>query len=134
MYRDYLQLRSIKKTAELYGRSRSTILQTFKNHDLPLTVRKSHPTIIYQGRRFWQDKNGYYNCRGKLLHHILWEQHTGRKVPRGWQVGFKNKNNLDFRPENLYCATLDEILSRNRPLENPKRIWSRNRARLAQAA
>jgi len=76
--------------------------------------------VIYQDRLwFWTFKFGY--CSGQwrpsgpraVLHHRIWEEHTGSRVPAGSVLRFidGNQNNLIF--ENLRLEIRNELLRGN---------------------
>jgi hypothetical protein len=113
MYRDYLDLGSLSKTARIYGRTRQSMWQIFTNHGLELNSRNLHGRIVHRGRSFTPSgRGGYYRETGggrRPLHHVLWEDRTGRKIPAGWQVTFANGNNTDFRQCNLVCLPIHEV-------------------------
>lgn len=46
-------------------------------------------------------KEGY---GGKYLHKLIWEEHYGKKVPKGYVIHHLNHNNQDNRIQNLQCV------------------------------
>ncbi len=57
-----------------------------------------------------------------LKHHWLWEKHTGKKVPKGYNVVFKDGNTLNVTIENLECISNAGLMSRNTLHNYPKEI------------
>jgi hypothetical protein len=111
MYADYQRLKSVAKVAALHGRSRQSIWDVFRSHDLQLQPKKVHARIVYAGRSFTPGKDGYFRattgCR-ELLHHRIWIDLHG-PIPRGYQVTFKNADNADFRQSNLTCLPTPDV-------------------------
>ncbi|MFF1538346.1 HNH endonuclease signature motif containing protein [[Kitasatospora] papulosa] len=50
--------------------------------------------------------------RGKHL--IVWEEHTGREVPKGYVVIFGNGNRRDFDPDNLILVSRAQLAVMNK--------------------
>ena len=114
MYRDYQRLGSLAKVARVYRRTRQAMYDIFRRARLPLNPRNSHARIFWQGRYWTPGKGGYYRetiARNPpiLLHHAIWEKRTGRKIPKGWQVTFKNGDASDFTSGNLVCLPIDQV-------------------------
>ena len=87
-----------------------------------VAMRPSSQGVIWRGELFfWSHQVGYTHWGGwnrategrPSLHHIIWEEATGREVPAGHVVRFAdgNKNNLD--PSNLVLATRDSVAREN---------------------
>lgn len=112
MYRDYQALGSLSKVARLYHRTRQSIWSLFHDHGLQMNERKFGARIIWQGRVFTPTKGGYFRATDgerEPLHHAMCQDRTGRKVPAGWQVSFRNGDNTDFRFSNLLCAPIRDV-------------------------
>lgn len=113
MYFDYLRLGSLQKVGRLYNRSRQAVWGLFSAHHLPMNARNFHGRIIFAGEAWTPAKGGYYRPttgdRTRRLHRVIWEKRTGRKVPDGWQVSFKNGDESDIRFANLICLPIEEV-------------------------
>ena len=55
--------------------------------------------------------NGYYKItsnkegnQGRLLHNLIWENHYGKPIPKGYNIHHLNGNKLDNRIQNLQCV------------------------------
>ena len=61
--------------------------------------------------------------RWRLKHRVMWEQVNG-KIPRGYNVQFKNHNPLDCRIENLYLISKADQLAKENSFyaKYPKKI------------
>jgi hypothetical protein len=59
------------------------------------------------------DVGGYNNDDWKFVHHLVWEKHSGRRVPPGHALIFKNGNKRDFRFSNLELITRRELMQKN---------------------
>lgn len=46
-------------------------------------------------------KEGYHH---KYLHKLIWEEHYGKPVPKGYVIHHLNHNNQDNRIQNLQCV------------------------------
>ena len=100
-----------KMPADVHERSKHTF---FKKGQLP------HNTLPVGAEVFRKDKTGrIYKMikvtgKGKLVYkHIwTWEQHNG-KVPKGYNVIFKDGDSLNCAIENLECISNTENLFRN---------------------
>ena len=47
------------------------------------------------------------------VHILVWQEHTGRTLPKGHAVIFRDGNNRNFDPANLECITRAELMARN---------------------
>jgi hypothetical protein len=67
----------------------------------------SHPPIVFDGRTYYYGSNGYFAARKpcKQLHHAVFEKHTGKKVPSGFQVHHIDGNALNNSPDNLHALS-----------------------------
>ena len=89
--------------------------QIFSSHGLQMNSRNLQPRVIYRGRFYTPGKNGYYRdtveIEGKRepLHHRIWQDLTGRKIPDGWQVFFKDGDCSNFSRSNLGCLPVMEV-------------------------
>lgn len=112
MYRDYLRLRSLSQVARLYGRTRQSMWSTFRDRGLPLIARNFQPGILWRGVRYTPHKGGYYRgpapAREKL-HYRIYQDTTGRAIPPGWQVTFRDGDQNNFKPSNLLCLPIGEV-------------------------
>lgn len=62
--------------------------------------------IEFRGRLYTLDKEtGYYrnDATRKRLHVAVWENHHGRKVPKGHHVHHRDENKENNTPRNLEC-------------------------------
>lgn len=114
MYADYLRLKSLAKVAALYGRTRQSVYDTFRNHGLQLFAKRFKKKLLHGGRAYTPDKQGYYRDtifragQHKLLHHVLWIERNG-PIPAGHQVFFRDGDKTNFAPENLGCLPIAEV-------------------------
>ncbi len=78
--------------------------------------------VIYDGQLwFWSRTCGCGYCLGvwtkedgrPMLHHVLWEKHNGRSVPRGHVVRMADRNKNNLAPENLVLATRNDVAREN---------------------
>lgn len=72
-------------------------------------------------------KDGYIEervSRGKFMHKhvVIWEQHHGKKVPKGHCVVFEDGNNRNFEPSNLKLLSRAENMLRNSVQNYPKEV------------
>ena len=112
MYSEYRGGLSKHKMAPKWGRSAQAIGEIFRNHGLKLRRRKFRQKVNYGGLVYTPDKDAQLRCttldRHRLSHRI-WHDRTGRKVPAGWQVSFRDGNVRNFTQANLVCAPESEI-------------------------
>lgn len=91
-----------KMTPEMYAKCKATM---FKKGNTPKNHREVGSERI--------SKDGYIEIKvaepnkWRLKHRLLWEQTNG-KIPRGYNIQFKNKNKTDLRLENLYIISREE--------------------------
>lgn len=52
----------------------------------------------------------------------VWEAHNGKKVPKGYNIVFKDGDTLNFTPDNLECISNAELLQRNTLHQWPKEL------------
>lgn len=116
MYADYLRLRSLALTAELHGRTRQSLYDTFKRRGLRLYPRNFKSQIQYGGRTFTPGKNGYLRDtifrkreagEETLLHRRVWVEHHG-PIPAGHTICFKDGDRRNCAIGNLEMLTHDE--------------------------
>lgn len=93
-----------------------------------IKIKPCSQGVIYRGKLyFWTHGAKYTSGMGwsptigrPSLHHIIWEEHHGGKVPAGQTVIFLDGNNNNLAPENLGlrsradCARENRMLSRSR--------------------
>ena len=53
-------------------------------------------------------KEGYHH---KKLHHLIWSEHYGKPVPKGYIIHHLNMNKTDNRIQNLQCVELSKHIS-----------------------
>ena len=114
MMQDYRSGMSFRKLGEVYRRTNQSLWETFKKRGLFIRHRRIGPKINYSGLVYTPSKRGAYRCTTldrHWLHHRMWEDRTGRKVPAGCQVSFKNGDATDLRFENFLCAPASEVTS-----------------------
>ncbi|MEQ5770035.1 HNH endonuclease [Halomonas sp. H33-56] len=56
---------------------------------------------------------GYTPRDWRPVHHLVWEEHTGRQVPEGHALVFRDGNRRNFTPDNLELITRAELMRRN---------------------
>jgi hypothetical protein len=112
MYAHYCRCGSVRATARRFGRSPQALDEIFRRRGMEVEPRNLHGRILFGGVAWTPGKHGYRPTtgdRGRLLHHAMWEAFTGRKVPAGCRVSFRNGNTSDFRRSNLVMGTAAEI-------------------------
>lgn len=75
--------------------------------------------FLLDGLAYYWTVKGYYRCGHgdrRPLQHLLWEQRTGQRVPRGHEIWFKDRDRHNFSPANLECLPKSVIHDR---------IWQR---------
>jgi hypothetical protein len=63
---------------------------------------------------------GYTPKDWVAVSHIEWEKHSGRKVPKGHAVIFRDSNNRNFAPANLELISRADLMRRNSYLNLPE--------------
>lgn len=53
-----------------------------------------------------QERDRKRNSNWKLKQNLIWEQTTGKPLPKGWCVVFLDGDRLNYEPENLYAVPL----------------------------
>jgi len=127
MYADYQRLHSLSKVGVLWGRTRQSVYQIFKAHGLKREARNFQTKIVFGGRSFTQNKSVYYRAVSgdrRPLHHIMWEAQTGRAIPDGWQVGFKDGDPANLAAGNLHCLPGAEMRRFNAGKRYPSALLS----------
>jgi hypothetical protein len=112
MYSDYHAGKSLSEVARAWKRTRQSIYCIFVRAGLALRARNLQRQITYQGRLFTPGKSGYYRATTGdrvPLHYLIWQAQTGRAIPNGWQVGFKDADKTNFTAQNLFCAPGGEV-------------------------
>lgn len=56
---------------------------------------------------------GYSPRDFRPVHHLAWEEHTGRRVPDGHTLVFRDGDRRNFDPGNLELITRSELMRRN---------------------
>lgn len=100
-----------KMSPEVYEKAKHTFFQ--KNH-IPHNAKNDWEEAKCRdssGRTYWRIK---LPGKRKLVYkHIwLWEEEYG-KVPKGYNIIFKNGDSLDCRIDNLECISNAELMSKN---------------------
>ncbi len=54
------------------------------------------------------------------VHILVWQEHTGRQLPKGHAVVFRDRNIKNLDPANLECITRAELMARNTIHRYPK--------------
>lgn len=114
MYEDYKRVGSLSKVARLYRRTRQSMWDLFKRRHLPMNERKFGARILFDGKVWTPMKGGYFREtisreKRRLLHHVIWEKRTGRRIAKGYQVTFANGDSTDFSSRNLLCLPIAEV-------------------------
>ncbi len=112
MYEVYLQTRSMRDTAMVFGCDKRTLRIRFTNSGLPLTI-PNEPDIQYNGRTYTLT-NVFYRATTKpktMLHYDIWEHKYG-PLEVGEHIYFIDKDISNFDLLNL--AKVPRIL-RSRP-------------------
>lgn len=79
-----------------------------KGHEPHNTKHDGYERLTADGYIEVRIKKGVF----KLKHRIIYEQNYG-KIPRGMIVVFKDRNTLNFDPNNLEAITREENMERN---------------------
>jgi hypothetical protein len=112
MYAFYRRCGSVRATARHFGRSPQALDEIFARRRMRVEPKNFHARILFRGLAWTPGKHGYRPTTGdrsRLLHHEMWEAFTGRKLPRGCRVTFKNGDTSDFRRINLVMGTAAEV-------------------------
>lgn len=56
---------------------------------------------------------GYSPDDYRMVHHLVWEEHTGAPVPKGHALIFRDGDKRNFDPTNLELVTRAELMHRN---------------------
>jgi hypothetical protein len=116
MFADYKRLGSIAAVAPLYGRSPQSIWETLHSNGYPLKpgskarIKPGSVTVggvLYSPSGKGGDLRGTVGAR-KFLKVVIWEQANGR-LPRGWEIAFRNGDKLDCRLENMFAGPKAEV-------------------------
>jgi transposase-like protein len=90
------------------------------SHTAAIKIDICSQGIIWRGRLwFWCSKVGYQSGPwipggGRpSLHHVIWEEHHGRKVPAGSVLIFADGNKNNFAPRNLRLVSRNQICRQN---------------------
>jgi RNA polymerase sigma factor (sigma-70 family) len=106
MYADYLRLKSISKTAKLWGRSRQGLWEVLSTAGFRLNSVRKHEAIQHGGLTYRRSgKGGFYRCttaHRRMLHHVVWEEAHGPR-PVGTEIIFKDGDRDNFALHNLRC-------------------------------
>lgn len=113
MHKDYKRVGSLSRVVKFYRRTRQAMWDIFKRHRLPMNERKFGARIVFDGRTWTYGKDGFRETGrrngAQLLHRAIWEKRTGRKIPSGYQVTFRNGDDADFSSRNLVCLPASEV-------------------------
>jgi len=144
MYAEYQAGSSLADVGRVWGRTRQSIYEVFTRAGLPMRAKKLKEKIVWHGENFSPNRNGYYESTvrdGILLHHLIYEGRTGRKIPEGWQVGFIDGDKANFAATNLICLPIREMslfhqrrLHPSARLPEPERIARRLKMQRESAA
>jgi len=113
MFADYQGGLSLAKVGEKYRRTRQSIFVLFENRGFKLRSKVFQKPLVYGGRRYTPDKNGYWRDTvlrsakyypGTLLHRRKWMDRHG-PIPPGHDVVFKDGNRRNVRLSNLKCMS-----------------------------
>lgn len=133
MHADYQRGLSTHRLAKKYGRSAQSLWEVFRKRRLvmrPDPKAKSGARIVWRGCIWTPNTKGAWRPttgdRARLLHREMWQAASGRKIPAGWQVSFRNGNFDDVRPANLFCAPAADVTR-----HHARRRWPS--ARLSEA-
>jgi hypothetical protein len=118
MWNDYQRVKSLEKVGVLYHRTRQGVYQIFHGRGYKLNKQSFLPVVEYRGRKYTRGKDGYlrdtiFRNRDRVgaeafLHRRMWVDLHG-PIPAGWQVSFKDGNNQNCVPGNLFCLPLPEV-------------------------
>lgn len=82
-----------------------------------LKPKRNSRGVIWGNRAFYWSTKGYYRpgkgARRRPLHHLIWEEASGKEMDRLFEVVFRNGDRHDFRPSNLECLHKAEVHRRS---------------------
>lgn len=106
--------RSLSEVGRSYNKSKQTVHYLFKVRGYKLRGRKKSKHILYQGKKYTEQKNGLYKetlGERRYLHKDVWEREKG-KIPYKKGVYHKDRNKSNNHISNLECLPLKEIFKR----------------------
>lgn len=111
MYAMYQTGASLADIGIRYGRSRQAVYDVFRTRGYELRSKKMVGLQILDGIKFTRTKGGYLRgtCsdgRRMLMHHYVYEKHTGQRVMPGWNIHHKDGNKENNLIENLEYMTI----------------------------
>ena len=103
MYKMYQSGLSLSEVGMVYGISRQSVYEMFKNHGKIIRAKKKLVHQEFNGNKYTMRNIGYlgktYGNRS-LMHRDVWEYHNG-EIPDGFDIHHKNGDRTDNRIENL---------------------------------
>lgn len=115
---DYQRLGSLARVAAAHGRTRQSVYQIFKRAGIARNPRPdAKPAVIYQGRKYSQDSNGYWRATvgrdpNRRLHHVIWVAANG-PLPPGHKLVFKDGDKNNWQLANLELLSNSEQTRRH---------------------
>lgn len=73
-----------------------------------LELRKKQDSIDTEFGKGYLTPSGYIYVGRKPLHHLVWEKHYNKKVPKGYQIHHKDKNKTNNDISNLQLISASE--------------------------
>lgn len=103
------------------GRSHATRFRPGHKPHTWAPIGTESTTDGYRVRKIRDRGRGQWD-KWRFVHHLVWEQATGRKVPKGGVIAFKNGDRRDLRPENLELITRRQLMARNTIHNYPEQL------------
>ena len=121
MHSLYLEGNSLESVASVFGVSRQSVYELFKNNGKAMRGKKKPlPFVLFNLNRYTLRNTGYYGRTNKnrdLLHRDVWEFYKGT-IPNGFDIHHINGNKEDNRIENLECLSKSEHTKKYSPHNN----------------
>lgn len=73
-----------------------------------LELKKKQDSIDTEFGKGYLNTGGYIYVGRKPLHHLVWEKHYNKKVPKGYQIHHKDKNKTNNDINNLELISASE--------------------------
>ena len=120
-YEYYQQGYSLADVGKMIGVTRQSVHDCFKRRDYKMRKKKLLPFMVYNGRKFTINHNGYYRSTDRkgthLMHRYVWETERG-EIPKGWDIHHLDEDKTNNIVDNLECLSKAEHTSRYSPHHN----------------
>ena len=104
MYTEYQKGFSLEQIGKMFGVSRQSVYEGFKNRKHKLRSKLFLPYIFFEGEKYTLRNTGYYGKtreNRELLHRAVWEKHNGKISPN------KDIHHKDFDKTNNQINNLE---------------------------